>query len=247
MPIQSSTTASAGNLTQQEKIYIREAVAGRFYDQYASPVNETIEPRGVTVQRAWLARLQPRPTAAVGSETADFEPQTVRDYSKSFNKVYLNDGLKAHDLVLLKNSLNIATELPKLVGDLAIRSIDSLARRAATEGNLVRLGGSTTVSARTSLVSGTAAHNFGLNNFAAARPMLGAWANDDNLFVTISDFQYADLLFTASALMTNKMQYDGGADSALYNYEMGMLAGIRIVVSGKAKRFFAAARPTRRP
>jgi len=72
------------------------------------------------------------------------------------------------------------------------------------------------------------------------RALLGNWLNGDGLFVVCDNFAYADLLNTSSTTITNKMQYDGGADSALFNYEMGSLADIRIVVSPFAKAFYAA-------
>ncbi len=170
---------------------MKSALAKRTYDQFATPNQKTYEPKGSVVQRAWIAQLQPRPDAAVGSERTDFDPQTVRDYAKSFTLKYINDGLKAHDLVMLKNSLDPEKEFPRLVGVLAMEEIDALARRAATEDNLV-LYGDGSVSARSSLDLGTAAHRMTLDIFTKVRAILGSWMTDDNLFVVMGNFQYAD-------------------------------------------------------
>ncbi len=219
---------------------MKAALAKRTYDQFATPNQKTFEPKGSTVQRAWIAKLQPRPDAAVGSETTDFDPQTVRDYSKSFTLKYLNDGLKAHDLVMLKNSLDPEKEFPRLVGELAMEEIDALARRAATEGNLVLYGGSTSVSARSLLDSATAGHRMSLDIFTKVRAILGSWMTDDNLFVVMDNFQYADLLNTSGAVITDRMRYAESGKEALYNYELGSLAGVRIIVSPFAKAFYGA-------
>src|SRR5512142_214008 len=241
MAIQTSSTATAGNLSPAEKTYMKTVWKNRTYDVYATPTGPTlVGTSGATVQRTWLAKLQPRPTAALGNEQVDFIPQTVRNYSQTITKLYYNDGLKAHDLVKLKDSLNIEAEFPRLVGELASETIESLARQAATQGNVVRYGGSTVASARSGMGAGTAGYNMSLDVFTAARAQLGSWMQDDNLFVTMDNWQYADLLNTASSVLTNKMQYDGGADAALFRYELGTLAGIRIVVSPFAKAFYGA-------
>jgi hypothetical protein len=148
--------------------------------------------------------------------------------------------LKAHDLIMLKDSLGIEKEFPRLVGELAVETIDALARQAATQGNLVQYGGSSTTTARNGMGAGTSGYRMSLDAFTAARSILGSWMQDDNLFVTMDNFQYADLLNTSSSIITDKMRYDGGADSALYNYELGSLSGIRIVVSPLAKAFYGA-------
>ncbi len=241
MPIQTSAgTATAGIFTQNEVKYMKTIWKMRTYDQFAAPIEKTFEPKGVTVQRTWLAKLQPRPTAALGSETADFDPQTVRDYSSTLSKVYLNDGLKAHDLLILKNSLGIEKELPRLVGELAAETIDALARQAATQGNLVTYGGSTTATARSGMGAGTAGYRMSVDVFTRVRGYLGSWMQDDNLLAVMDNWAYADLLNTSSSVITNRMQYADNSGGILFNYELGTLAGIRIVVSPLAKAFYGA-------
>lgn len=209
-------------------------------DQFAMPVGKTFEPKGATVQRAWLQKAQPRPTSAVGNENADFEPQTLRDASASMTLQYLADGLKAHDLAFLKSSLLTPEAISAAVGQLAMETIDALARRAATEGNLVAYGGSTQVSARSTLDLGTAGHRMLIDNFTIARAVLGAWLKDSGLFVVMDDFQYADLMITSGSVVTSALTYTEKGLESLYNYEMGELLGIRIIVSPHAKAFYGA-------
>jgi len=209
MPIQTSSIATAGNLTKHETAYKLGAASKRLYDQLATPVDGTFEPNGETVQRQWLQDALPRPTTAVGNQNTDFEPQTIRDSSNTMTMYYRADGLKAHDLVFLKSSLLTPSALSKKVGVLAMETIDALARRAATEGSLVYYGGSTATTARTSLDLGTTGHNFGITNFVVARSYLGNWAKDGSLFVIIDDFQYADLMNTSVPHVSDGRESEG--------------------------------------
>jgi hypothetical protein len=237
MPIQQSTAgATNGNLTRNETAYMQGVLETRTYDQLASPVGKTFEPRGLTVAKFWLTDALPRPTGAVGVEQTDFEPQTIRDITDTFNKVFIADGIKPHELVFLKNSLLKESDFSKAVGQLASETIDGYARRAATEANLVTYGGSTQISARANLDLGTAGHNFGVSNFTIARSIMGSLSADDNLMVIVDDFQYADLMSTASTLFTNVLVYQDKAK--LYNYEAGDFMGVRIVKSPWAKAFY---------
>jgi len=239
MPIQTSTAgATSGNLVQNEKRYRDGVRAVRLYDQLASTMQEMFEPKGSTATAFWFSPLLPRPDTAIGNENADFDPQTFRDIAQSMTKAYYADGLKLHDLVRLKNSLNPDQVAAQLVGQLAMNTIDALARRKATEGALVQYGDGT-VTGRSSLVKSTAAHHLSLANFIRVRSIMGSVDNGDEKFFAILDpWQYEDLLQTTAGGM---LQYGGtgkGADEAIYNYEVGKLAGVRIIVAPQAKAFY---------
>lgn len=236
MPIQTSTLATAGNLTRYEKTYRKIAMWQRTYDQFASRISDTFEPHGTTVQIAWATPLVPRPTTAQGSETVDFEPQTVRDTSTTMTLVYIADGLEVHDLAKLKSSLNM--DYPSIVGRLLGETVDSLARRAANEGTNV-LYADSSVSARSSLDLGTAAHNLTLANFAEVNSLFGHWVHDDDRFCIVDDFTYSDLLQSSGNKLIDKAVY-GNADAVLYRWEAGRLADTRIIRSPWAKAFYGA-------
>lgn len=238
MAIQTSSIATVGNLTRYENKYRMTSMRQRTYDQLATRIGSTFEPNGTTVQIAWATPLVPRPTTAQGSETIDFEPQTFRDVSTTMTLVYIADGLKAHDLAKLKSSLNL--DYPQIVGQLSGETIDSLARRAATEGSVV-IYGDGSVSARSSLDLGTAAHRLTADNFAFVNSMIGHWAHgDDSLFVIVDDFQYSDLLFTSNNKLIERAQYTESAGGVIYNFEAAKLAGMRIIRSPWAKAFYGA-------
>jgi hypothetical protein len=238
MAIQTSSNATAGNVTRYETKYRKSAMRQRTYDQYATRHKDTFEPRGGTIQLAWATPLVPRPTTALGSETTDFEPQTFRDVSTTMTLVYIADGLKNHDLAKLKSSLNM--DYPDIVGQLMGETIDALARRAATEGSVVVYGDGS-VSARSSLDLGTSGHRLTADNFAFANALLGHWAHgDDSLFCTVDDFTYMDLLFSSGNKLIERAIYTESAGGVIYNFEAAKLAGIRIVRSPWAKAFYGA-------
>src|SRR5512146_1434324 len=97
MAIQTSTTASNAIITRYEKRYRDIIKTQRLYDQLAGAVKETFEPAGSTVTVQWTGKLQPRPTTAIGSETADFDPQTFTDFTTTVTQEYYNDGAKLHE------------------------------------------------------------------------------------------------------------------------------------------------------
>lgn len=241
MAIQQSTVgATSGNLTQFTKKYMDGVKSMRLYDQFASPVGDAFEPNGSTKTVFWYAPLQPRPTAALGNEVTDFDPQTFRDTSTTIAKNYYNDGLKMHDLVSIKSSLNPEMVAARLVGELAMNTFEHVAIRAITEGSVV-LYGDDSVSARSSLDLGTAGHRLTTANFARVRSILGTWETDDNaLFAVIDNWQYEDLLTTSGSAILNRAGYTEEGKKIIYNYEVGMLAGIKLVVAAQAKTFYGA-------
>ena len=62
-------------------------------DQLAGVLQDTDVPRGSSVTVVAYSKLQPRPTTAVGSQTADFTPQTMTESSTSVSVDFYNDGL----------------------------------------------------------------------------------------------------------------------------------------------------------
>ena len=243
MAIQTSSVATAGNLTKVETEYRLGAEARRTYDMYATPLKNTFEPRGATTQVQWATPLVPRPTTALGSETSDFDPQTWRDTTATITKVYIADGFKRHILQELKSSLNVAATNEMLVGRLAMETIEAIARRAATEGGLVTYGNMAAGhNTRNTLDLGTATDNLTWNNFTTAFTYLQNWEHGNGpLMATITPFQYADLIGTGTGnLFTNSAGYTERGITILSKFEVGMAAGFRIIRSPLAKRLYGA-------
>ena len=243
MAIQTSSKATAGNLTKYETEYRMGADARRTYDQLAVELNKTFEPNGVTTQVAWATPLVPRPTTAIGSETADFEPQTWIDTTTSITKVYINDGFKRHELQELKSSLNVRATNAELMGRLAMETVDAIARRAATEGSVAFFGdlSASAHTSRSTLDLGTANDRLTFNAFSAVSSFMANWQHENDLVAIITPFQYNDLLVSGTGnLFLSSAGYTERGKEILYNFEVGQAAGIRIVRSPLAKRFYGA-------
>lgn len=240
MPIQTSTTTTSGNLTQHEKAYRDGVRAERLYDQFASTMQEMFEPKGSTATAYWVAPLLARPTTAIGSEQTDFDPQTVRDVSANITKAYYADGVSMHDLVGLKNSLGLDKLGPKIVGELAMRTIDALARRAATEGGMVFYGDGTH-STRITLIPTTAADNMTPTGFIKAATYLSGWDVNEPAFVILDPYTYADLIGTAGNSLVVRAGYTEEGAKILYNMEVATLDNFKIIRSPWAKMAFGAA------
>jgi hypothetical protein len=139
----------------------------------------------------------------------------------------------------LKSSLDPVGELMKAVKQNARESIDALARRVATEGSLV-LYGDNTHSTRVTLDLGTPGDNMSIDRFTEVKAMLSAWQRDDGLMCVMDDFTYSDLLTASSGVLTSRQAYTEEAARIVYNYELGTLADIKIVVSPYAKAFYGS-------
>lgn len=239
MAIQTSTLATAGNLTRYEREYRQHWREKRTYDQFATENKSTFEPRGGTIQISWATKLTPRPTGAIGNQTSDFDPQTFHDTTRSMSRIYLHDGLKLHELVKLRSSLDPVKEARMAVRQLGVETIDALARRAMTEGSLV-IYGDNTHTTRATLDLGTPGDNMSVDRFNEVKAMMGAWLQDTGLFCVMDDFTYSDLLTSSSGVLTSRQAYTEEAARIVYNYELATLSGVKIVVSPFAKAFYAA-------
>jgi hypothetical protein len=239
MAIQTSTLATAGNLTRYETEYRKHLMETMTYDQFATENKATFEPRGTTVQISWATKMVPRPTAALGNETSDFDPQTIHDTTRSMSRIYMHDGAKFHELTRLKSSLDPVGALMAQVKQNASESIDALARRVATEGSLV-IYGDNTHTTRVTLDLGTPGDNMSIDRFTEVKALLASWQRDDSLFCVMDDYTFSDLLTASSGVLTSRQAYTEEAARIVYRYELGTLAGIKIVVSPYAKAFYAS-------
>lgn len=239
MAIQTSTLATAGNLTRYEREYRQWFRDKATYDQFATENKSTFEPRGGTIQISWANKLLPRPTGALGSQTSDYDPQTLTDTTRTMSRVYMLDGVKLHELVGKRSSLDPQAEIRKAVKQLGMEMIDALARRAATEGDLVTYG-DMTHSTRITLDLGTAGDRMNLDRFTEVKTVMGAWQQDRGLFVIMDDFAFQDLLTTSSGVLVNRQAYTEEGKKMIYNWELATLADIKIIVSPFAKAFYGA-------
>ncbi len=229
-------TSNTTILTQYEKKYRDGADFMRLYDQFAGVLQPTFEPKGTTTTVLAGTDLVPRPTTAVASQTADFDPQTWGDVSTTVTTDYYADGVKLHQKAQLVNYSDVLAETSKKVGMLAQETIDALARRAATQGAVVFRGTNTT---RAALDQGTAGDLMRQALFIKVNAISQHWNTnkfvDGSTMCIMTPFQFADLINESGSHINLAQSYTEAGQSTLLNYELGKLYGIKIVVAPHAK------------
>ncbi len=228
--------------TSYQKSYIEGALAERLYDNFAGVVQDTVEGKGSSVTVVASTDLVPRPTAAVGSETSDFVPQTIGEVTATVTLQYLNDGLKAHELSALESTFALDTEYTKKVGMLATETIDAVARRYATEGSIVFYPGAHTT--RVTLDLGASTDRMGIALFSKMAAFVDEWNiekfADGSLMCVMTPWQFQDLLTESGSALLTRMGYTESGKDALFRNEVAALSNIRIVKSRLAKAFYGA-------
>lgn len=208
----------------------------------AGVLEETDVQRGSTVTVVAHSKLQPRPTTAVGSQTSDFTPQAFSEYNTTVSVDFYNDGLKRHQKAKLTSYLKPDEACAKLVGQNMMETIDALARRKATENGIQLWKGTNTT--RATLVQATAADRMKASIFTDARAISGSWQlnkyQDGTLMCLMGDEAYADLINESGSAVLSAQGYTEWGKKVLLNFEMGMLSGIRIVVSPYVKKCYGA-------
>jgi len=243
MGIQQSGTPTNAILTRYEKKYRDGADYVRTYDQFAGVHEETFEPKGTTVQVFAKNKLQPRPTADIGSQTSDFEPQTWTDVVQTLTADYYADGVKIHQKAQLTNFSDAYANTSYLVGQNMMEVQDALARRSATQGTIVFYGGAAT--SRSGLTLSTATHHLRDVDIQKVKQFVAFWTinrfQGDTVAGIIDDWQYADLLTQSGSQVLQAGAYtEKGLGEFVLRWELGMLAGIRLVVSPYAKICYGA-------
>lgn len=209
--------------------------------QFAGVLRPTFEPKGSTVTVLMSTDLVPRPTTAIASQTADFEPQTWGDTSTTVSADYYADGVKLHEKAQLINYSDVLAETSKKVGMLAQETIDALARRQATQGTIVFRGTNAT---RANLDAGTAGDRMRQSLFVKVNAFAQHWNTnkfiDGSIMCVMTPFQFADLVTESGSNILLSQGYTERGGSVLLNYELAKLYGIRIVVAPHAKVCYGA-------
>ena len=234
-------TSSTTILTQYEKRYRDGADYMRLYDQFCGVLRPTLEPKGQTVTVLMGTDLVPRPTTAIASQTADFEPQTWGDVSTTVTTDYYHDGVKLHEKAQLINYSDVLAESSKKVGMLMQETVDALARRQATQGSVVFRGTNTT---RATLDMGTTGDRMRQALFTKVNAIAQHWNTnkfiDGSIMCLMTPFQFADLVTESGSNILLSQGYTERGKDTLLNYELAKLYGVRISVAPHAKTFWGA-------
>src|SRR3990167_4561181 len=164
MTVQTTSNLSNALRIQYVSDYIRSAGRRRLYDQVSTPIDEFSNAareaenmaqlsRGGTVRLNFLSDMNPGTTAI--SETADINPQTLRDATIDVTVNMYGEAIQVSEKLMLQAYTNYGSEKAEKVGLNFMESVDNLALEAALKGNLSLVAAGM---ARTTLDAGTATH-----------------------------------------------------------------------------------------
>src|SRR3990167_8798185 len=226
--------------TQYLENYLEGAMVERLYDQLASPIGSPMEQlkRGSSVQVEFLSDMSPG-TAAI-SEVSDITPQTLVDAVASITPTSRGEALQASEKLLIQAFTDYNAKIAQRVGSSMMETIDSLARNAATQGDLVVRdvarasldAGSTSNRADDALfmrVSGDL-QQLKVPGFKDAKNGTSNWAGIMHPFVN------HDILKSGNVVAIAQYQNQ----DIILNHELGSLSGFRLLSSPWAKVFYGA-------
>ena len=230
--------------TQYVEDYLEAAMMARIYDQFAAPIGRPMEElkRGSSVQVEFLSDMTPGVTAI--SEVVDITPQALRDAVATLTPTSRAEALQTSELLLIQAYTNYGSQMYKAVGKNLMENCEILARNAATQGSNFRRGGTTGVSARSSVDAGTSGHRADDILFSSVAGRLESLKVPGFPGVTSGvswgalthPFVYGDI--RQGGNVVSVAQYS--RPEIILNSELGSLGNFRLIVSPWAKVFGTA-------
>lgn len=218
--------------------YIRAGKFARVYDVLSKPVGADMANlyRSSSIVLNFLSDLEPA-TVTI-PENADVTPVSFRDATASITPTSRYNAIEVSELLMNSSGTNYAEERFALLGKNMMESVDLLAQAAATQGSLKG-----TLTARTSIDAGTAAHRLNTAMFINATADLQTnkvpgWedpaSGTPKWFAIFHPYAFADLRDDAD--ITAISQYQKA--SILLQYELGELGPFKLIVTPWAKVFW---------
>lgn len=227
--------------TQYVEAYLDGLHQRRLYDQLATPIARNMDEisHGTSVQVPFLSDMAVGTTAI--SEIADVVPQALRDASASVTPTSRGEALQGSEKLLLTVFTDYQRQYAERVGFNAMETIDSLARDAATQGNLVHRDAAT----RATLDAGSTSNRADDQAFMKVSGMLQSLkvpgfvdpaGGTMNWAAIMHPHVYHDILRSGNVVSIGQYQ----KASILLDHELGMLGPFRLVSSPWAKVFYGA-------
>lgn len=244
MAIQSTSNLSNAIGTRYTTAYQRAAELVRLYDQLATPVSapqfelETRRGMGSTYTFNFLSDMNVGSTAI--SESADITPQILRDATSTITPTSRGEALKWSQLLDLEVYTDYVASRMEVLGKNMMETVDSLARAAALQGNLVLRPGGV---ARSALDAGTNTQYWTEAAIWAAMSMAESLKcppfvdRGRKMFLAIAHSDAYYDLFHQGNVVSAALYQDKGI---LFNGELGEIANCKLIISPWAKVFGAA-------
>lgn len=239
-----STTSNLSNSVRGRYVneYIQGAMSRRVYDMFCYPISEDKEvmQRASSITVPFLSEMGI--SAQTIDETADINPQILRDTTASLTPTSRGDAIQDSEKLLLQSYTDYGAARFRKLGENMTATLEALNIDTSLAGNVVMRA-----AARASLDAGTSGHRLSDADFFEAGNMLkelgcpevtaedGSAVPDGYIAVMHPDAYY-DLLSGGNVISIAQYQ-----DKSIWiNGELGSLNGFRIVASPFAKVFGGA-------
>ena len=232
-----TTTTTLSNSVQAKYLaaYILKAKENLYYDQmtYVVAAEDMIE--GSSLKVTFYFNLPPNPNAV--SQQADITPKQVADALFSVTPDLYGDAVMIPEKLRRTAFTKVAAAVGEIIGQAAGESVDYLARTAATQGKLLMYAGSATTRATCDHTSDQIAYG----DFVTAAAMLAGWHVDPiangNYGAVLSHAVFKDLLEDGTIVLVGEY---GQKPQIILNGELGMVGGVKLVVTQWAKKFYGS-------
>jgi len=226
-----------------DNAYKKGAQARRVYDLLCHPIaggDKEIMQRSSSIITPFLSKMGI--SANTISETTDITPQTLVDGTATLTPTSRADAIQDSELLLLQSYTDYAAKRHEIVGENMMATVEALNMDySLCASQVIR------TAARASLDAGTTTHYLNDKEFFKAGLMLkemrcpsavsadGVAVPSGHIAIVPPD-AYVDLVLGGNVI--SALQYQD--KEALFNGEVGEMAGFRIVVSPYAKVFMGA-------
>lgn len=234
MAVTTTTTLSNSVQIKYQAEYILAAKQMLYYDQLSYNVEKANMIKGSSIKVPFYFDLPPNVTTV--PQTSDITPRTMADTLVEFTPYLYGDAVQLSEQLRRTAFTDVEKAAAALVGRQAGKSVDYLARTAATQGTWVRYGGSATSRATCDAVNDQLAYSDFITSASFLSDMGAEPVSNGKFLVVLGHPVLKDIL--EDSVVQALASYQKG--EIILNGEIGTLGGVKIVVTNWAKRFYGA-------
>lgn len=234
MAVTTTTVLSNSVQAKYQAEYILAAKMMLYYDQLSYNVEKANLIKGSSIKVPFYFDLPPNVTAV--SQTSDITPRTISDKLFTVTPDLYGDAVQLSEKLRRTAFSNVEKVAATLVGRQAGKSVDYLARTAATQGTWVRYAGSATSRATCDATNDQLAYADFLTAASFLADMGAEPASNGKYICVLGHPVLKDLL--EDTVITAVGSYQ--KSEIILNGELGTVGGVKLVVTHWAKRFRGA-------
>lgn len=234
MAVTTTTVLSNSVQAKYQATYIMAVKQMLYYDQLSYTVEKANMIKGSSIKVPFLFDLPPNVTSV--SQTSDITPRTFTDQLFTVTPALYGDAVQLSEQLRRTAFTDVEKGASELVGRQAGKSVDYLARTAATQGSWVRYAGAATSRATCDNANDQLAYA----DFITAASFLadmGAEPVANGKFICVLGHPVLKDLLEDNVIQ-NLAVYQKG--EMILNGEIGTMGGCKLIVTNWAKRFYGA-------